>query len=236
MDKKIALVTGGAGPSAKPSSKRSLKPEPRDSRLTRAEHCEEYATELIYQGLKVEGARCDLAHEHEIRTLRDQILQRHGAVDILFNNSVARHGGDLRHTTAADLDASLQVNATGLMLACQLFSEPMQEQRSGSIVNIGSIYGMVAPDFALYEGMRAGNRIDYAFVKGGMLNLTRYLACYLAPFNVRVNTLSPGAIETPNLPQPSSPISRSARPSAVWRSPGKCKAPHCSSHPMRPLT
>ena len=76
----------------------------------------------------------------------------------------------------------------------------MQEKRSGSIINIGSIYGMLSPDFPLYEGMRAGNRIDYAFVKGGMLNLTRYLACYLAPFGVRVNCLSPGAIQTPDLP------------------------------------
>ncbi len=201
LDKKIALVTGGAGTLGKAIVKALAEAGALVVAASRdAAHCEEYAAQLVYQGLKVEGARCDLAREHEIRTLRDQILQRHGAVDILFNNSVARHGGDFRHTTAADLDASLQVNATGLMLACQLFSEPMQEQRSGSIINIGSIYGMVAPDFALYEGMRAGNRIDYAFVKGGMLNLTRYLARYLAPFNVRVNTLSPGAIETPNLP------------------------------------
>ena len=48
--------------------------------------------------------------------------------------------------------------------------------------------------------MIGDHHVDYAFVEGGMLNVTRYLACYLAPFNVRVNTLSPGAIETPNLP------------------------------------
>jgi NAD(P)-dependent dehydrogenase (short-subunit alcohol dehydrogenase family) len=162
--------------------------------------CEAYALELRREGFKVESARCDLASEQEIRDLRAGILVRHRAVDILFNNSLARHGGDLRHTTAAELEASLQVNATGLMLACQLFSEPMQEARSGSIINIGSIYGMVSPDFPLYAGMRAGNRLDYAFVKGGMLNLTRYLACYLAPFGVRVNCLSPGAIQTPSLP------------------------------------
>ena len=99
--------------------------------------CQESAAELSCAGLKVEGARCDLASEQEIRELRDEVLRRHGTIDILFNNSVARHGGDLRHTTAADLQASLQVNATGLM-ACQMFSEPMQEKRSGSIVNIGS--------------------------------------------------------------------------------------------------
>jgi NAD(P)-dependent dehydrogenase (short-subunit alcohol dehydrogenase family) len=202
LDGKIAVVTGGAGTvgraivGALAEAGALVVAASRD-----VARCQECAAELRGAGLQVEGARCDLASEREIHALRDEVLRRHGAIDILFNNSVARHGGDLRHTTAADLAASLQVNATGLMLTCQAFSQPMQEKQSGSIVNIGSIYGMVSPNFPLYEGMRAGNRIDYAFVKSGMLNLTRYLACYLAPFNVRVNCLSPGAIQTPNLPE-----------------------------------
>jgi NAD(P)-dependent dehydrogenase (short-subunit alcohol dehydrogenase family) len=201
LDSKTAVVTGGAGTVGRAIVRALAEAGALVVAASRdAEHCEEYARELSREGLNVEGARCDLASEQEIRAFRDTVIARHRTVDVVFNNALARHGGDLRHTTAAEFEASLQVNATGLMLACQLFSEPMQERRSGSIVNIGSIYGSVSPDFPLYEGMRAGNRIDYAFVKGGMLNLTRYLACYLAPFNVRVNCLSPGAIQTPNLP------------------------------------
>jgi len=203
LEGKIAVVTGGAGTVGRAIVRALAEAGAIVVAASRdVARCEEYAADLKRENLAVEGARCDLASEQEIRDLRDGVLRRHGSVDILFNNGIARHGGDLRHTTAADLDASLQVNATGLMLACQAFSEPMQEKRSGSIVNIGSIYGMVAPDFALYEGMNVGNRIDYAFVKGGMLNLTRYLACYLAPFQVRVNCLSPGGIQSPNLPEP----------------------------------
>ncbi|MEO8125754.1 MAG: SDR family NAD(P)-dependent oxidoreductase, partial [Bryobacteraceae bacterium] len=202
LDRKVAVVTGGAGAVGSAIVKALAEAGATVVAASRdLEHCRTFAAELSRAGLRVEGARCDLASEQEIRELRNDVIRRHGAVDILFNNSVARHGGDLRHTTAADLDASLQVNGTGLMVACQVFSESMQERRSGSIVNIGSIYGMVSPDFPLYEGMKMGNRIDYAFVKGGMLNLTRYLACYLAPFGVRVNCLSPGAVQTANLPE-----------------------------------
>jgi len=202
LEGKVAVVTGGAGAIGSAIVKALAEAGATVVAASRdVERCQTFAHEMSQGGLRVEGARCDLASEQEIRDLRDDVIRRHGAVDILFNNSVARHGGDLRHTRGADLDASLQVNGTGLMLACQIFSETMQERRSGSIVNIGSIYGMVSPDFPLYEGMKMGNRIDYAFVKGGMLNLTRYLACYLAPFGVRVNCLSPGAVQTSNLPE-----------------------------------
>jgi NAD(P)-dependent dehydrogenase (short-subunit alcohol dehydrogenase family) len=202
LDRKVAVVTGGAGTVGKAIVRALAEAGALVVAASRnVAACQEYATALNSEGLNVEGARCDLASEQEIRDLRDEVLRRHGAADILFNNGLARHGGDLRHTTGADLDASLQVNATGLILACQMFSELMQERRSGSIVNICSIYGVVAPDFALYQGMRLGTRIDYAFIKGGMLSLTRYLACYLAPFGVRVNSLSPGAIQTPDLPE-----------------------------------
>lgn len=201
LDGKVAVVTGGAGAvgreivSALAEAGATVVAASRDEAA-----CQAYAADLSAQGLAAEGRGCDLASETDIRALRDDVLQRHGRLDILFNNGLARHGGDLRHVTGSDLEESFRVNGAGLVLACQLLSEPMQEQRSGAIVNIGSIYGMVAPDLALYEGMRLGNRVDYAFMKGGMLNLTRYLAAFLAPYRVRVNSLSPGAIETPGLP------------------------------------
>jgi NAD(P)-dependent dehydrogenase (short-subunit alcohol dehydrogenase family) len=76
----------------------------------------------------------------------------------------------------------------------------MCEQRSGSIVNIASIYGMVGPDFHIYQGTEMTSPVNYAFAKGGMINLTRYLASYLAPFGVRVNCLSPGGFYTNDMP------------------------------------
>jgi NAD(P)-dependent dehydrogenase (short-subunit alcohol dehydrogenase family) len=72
------------------------------------------------------------------------------------------------------------------------FGMHMAGNRRGSIVNIGSIKGMVGPDLTLYEGLDWGVPPDYFFHKGGMLQLTRYAAALLGPRGVRVNLLSPG--------------------------------------------
>ncbi len=95
----------------------------------------------------------------------------------------------------------MRVNSTGLFLASKHLSEPMRERRSGSIVNISSIYGMVGPDFSIYEGTPLQNPANYSFSKGGMINFTRYLASALGPYGIRVNCLSPGGLQTPQMPE-----------------------------------
>ena len=96
---------------------------------------------------------------------------------------------------ASDADAfakSMAVNATGLFSMTKAFGDHMAEQNGGSIINIGSIQGMVGPDYSLYEGLGWGSPPDYFFHKGGMINFTRYVAARLGPRGVRCNTLSPG--------------------------------------------
>jgi NAD(P)-dependent dehydrogenase (short-subunit alcohol dehydrogenase family) len=87
---------------------------------------------------------------------------------------------------------SMDVNATGVYLMCRIFGEHMAARGGGSVVNIGSIQGMVGPDFPLYEGLNMDAPPDYFFHKGGMLQLTRYVAAKLGRKGVRVNTISPG--------------------------------------------
>jgi len=202
LDGKIALVTGGAGlygrhiVLALAEAGALVIVASRDRNK-----CCAFAEELCGEGLQVEGDSLDLARESDIRALRDRIVARHGKLDVLFNNAVMRAGGDLRHTTAAEWEEAMRVNSTGLFLACQIFSELMQAQVSGSIVNISSIYGMVGPDFSIYEGTSLTNPVYYAFAKGGMINLTRYLASFLAPYNIRVNCLSPGGFKVEGMPE-----------------------------------
>jgi NAD(P)-dependent dehydrogenase (short-subunit alcohol dehydrogenase family) len=198
---KIALVTGGAGiygahiVRALAEAGAHVVVASRD-----LGKCETLAQSLTSESLQVEAAALDLTSESSIRGLCQKILDRHGRLDVLVNNAVARSGGDLRHVTAAEWEAAMKVNSTGLFLSCQIFSEPMQKARAGSIINIASIYGMVGPDFSIYEGTRLTNPVNYAFAKGGMINLTRYLASFLAPFQVRVNCLSPGGFQTEDTP------------------------------------
>lgn len=98
---------------------------------------------------------------------------------------------------------ALEVNLTAAFDLCQGLS-PLLANASGSIVNIGSIYGEFGPDWGLYEGTAMANPAAYAASKGGLLQLTRWLATTLAP-KVRVNSISPGGIARN---QPSSFVTR----------------------------
>lgn len=202
LDGKIALVSGGAGLYGRHIVRALAEAGATVVVASRnEERCRAYAGELEAEGLKAEGDRLDLATEASIAGLRDRIIERHGRLDILFNNSVARSGGDLSEATAETWEEAMKVNSTGFLLACRIFSEPMRNQRSGSIVNIASIYGMTAPDWSIYEGTEITNPIDYHFAKGGMIQMTRYLASYLGPYNIRVNALSPGGLRQPSHPE-----------------------------------
>lgn len=86
----------------------------------------------------------------------------------------------------------MKTNATGLFAITRAFGQVMAKQGSGTIVNIGSIQGMVGPDFSLYEGLNMNAIPDYFFHKGGMVNLTRYFAALYGPQGVRVNCVAPG--------------------------------------------
>lgn len=203
LDGKVALVSGGAGIYGKHIVRGLAEAGATVITASRDEaKCHAFAEKLTGEGLSVIGGGLDLTSEASIRALRDRIVAEHGRLDVLVNNSVARSGGDLGSATAESWEETMRVNSTGLFLACKVFSEPMQEQRSGSIVNIASIYGMVGPDFSIYEGTKMYNPVDYAFSKGGMINLTRYLASYLAPWNIRANCLSPGGFQTETMPEP----------------------------------
>ena len=201
LEGKTALVTGGAGIYGAPIVRALAEAGAHVVVASRQAHrCESLAQLLAAEGLKVSSGELDLTSEESVRVLRDRVIRERGHLDVLVNNAVARSGGDLRHTSASDWEQAMKVNSTGLFLACKLFSEPMQEARSGSIINIASIYGMVGPDFTIYEGTNLSNPVNYAFAKGGMINLTRYLASFLAPFGVRVNCLSPGGFRNQDTP------------------------------------
>jgi NAD(P)-dependent dehydrogenase (short-subunit alcohol dehydrogenase family) len=201
LDGKIALVTGGAGIYGE-HIVRALADAGAHVVIASRDiaKCEELADELRGEKLRAEAGSLDLTSESSIRQLRDKIMGEHGRLDVLVNNAVARAGGDLRHVTAEQWETAMKVNSTGLFLSCQMFSEPMQQARSGSIINIASIYGVVGHDVTIYEGTKLSNPVNYSFAKGGMISLTRYLASFLAPFNVRVNCLSPGGFRNEDTP------------------------------------
>lgn len=152
-------------------------------------------------GLLITCEALDQGDEASILALRDRVLQKFGRVDGLVNNAVLRSMKTLDDPKAAWED-SLRVNATGVFLITRAFGEIMRRQKGGSIVNIGSIQGMVGPSPELYDG--TGLDVpppDYFFHKGGMIALTRYFASVYGRDNVRVNCVSPGGFFN-NQPEP----------------------------------
>ena len=155
------------------------------------EALEAVATEERARGYTVHARPLDQGEESSILALRQRILGEFGRIDGLVNNAVAR---PMKTPDAplADWEASMKTNATGLFAITRAFGEAMAARGTGSIVNIGSIQGMVGPDYALYEGLGMHAIPDYFFHKAGMVNLTRFFAARYGPRGVRVNCLSPG--------------------------------------------
>jgi NAD(P)-dependent dehydrogenase (short-subunit alcohol dehydrogenase family) len=152
---------------------------------------EKIAAEERALGHTVNAERLDQADEASVLALRDRVLARHGRVWGLVNNAVARPmRGDA--APVEQWDESMRVNARGVFLMLRTFGAAMAAAGGGSIVNIGSIQGMVGPDYTLYEDLNLGTVPDYFFHKAGLINLTRYYAAQLGPRGVRVNSLSPG--------------------------------------------
>jgi NAD(P)-dependent dehydrogenase (short-subunit alcohol dehydrogenase family) len=152
---------------------------------------EQVAAAECARGRTVHALPLDQGEEASILRLRDSVLERLGRIDGLVNNAVARpmRGPD---APLADWEASMRVNASGLFALTRAVAEAMAERGAGSIVNIGSIQGMVGPDLSLYAGTTMQAVPDYFFHKAGMVNLTRYFAACHGPRGVRVNCVSPG--------------------------------------------
>jgi NAD(P)-dependent dehydrogenase (short-subunit alcohol dehydrogenase family) len=143
------------------------------------------------RGYAVTAEFLDLEDPASIEALHDIVLEEHGRIDGLVNNAVARpmKGPD---DELASWETSMRINATGLFAISRVFGDAMAARSAGSMVNIGSIQGMIGPDLSLYEGLGMQTVPDYFFHKGGMENLTRYFASIYGPKGVRVNCVAPG--------------------------------------------
>lgn len=202
LKNKVIVLTGGAGlygrglAASLAEAGATLVIAARDVEKLRTVAQEEQA-----KGFNVSAEPLDQGEEASILALRERLLERHGRIDGLVNNAVARTMKGAAGTVE-QWEQSLRVNATGIMLMHRHFGEIMQARGSGSIVNIGSIQGMIGPSYELYEGTAMGDLPpDYFFHKGGMINLTRFYAALYGLRGVRVNCLAPGGFYN-NHPEP----------------------------------
>jgi NAD(P)-dependent dehydrogenase (short-subunit alcohol dehydrogenase family) len=192
LSNKVVLLTGGAGLYGRGLA--SQLAEAGATLILASRNVEALAKVVAEEralGRIVHSRALDQADESSVLRLRDNLVAEFGHVDGLVNNAVAR---PMKSADAplSDWEASMKTNATGLFAITRAFGEAMASRGSGCIVNIGSIQGMVGPDYSLYEGFDMHPIPDYFFHKAGMVNLTRFFAAHYGPRGVRVNCLSPG--------------------------------------------
>jgi len=143
----------------------------------------------------------DQMDEHSLNAGFDAAVEQTGHVDILINNGQQGHALDLTNVTAEAFNKDLQ-NATGyFLLARRLHDHVVSRGATGSIVMIGSMYGVVGSYPDAYEGVCAASPVQYHTLKGGIVHMTRHLASYWGKHGVRVNCLSPGPFPSEKAPE-----------------------------------
>ena len=158
-------------------------------------------------GTDVLAVAADLADAASAERVVARVLERFGRLDVLVNNAAFTGASGLpgfavpfAEQSVEAWDAAMRVNLTAPFALVHAAREALAASGAGSVVNVSSIYGMVGPNMGLYEGTRMGNPAAYGASKGGLLQLTRYLATVLAP-RVRVNAISPGGVERGQPPE-----------------------------------
>ncbi len=190
---KCAVVIGGGGKIGFPMAEALAEAGARVYIASKnAESFKSKVDKLRSRELDVHGVTLDQSNEKDVEACLARISEEAGVPNILINCGVERPMLKFFDDTFENWDRSMTVNARGLFITCRSFGRAMSKNGGGSIINVASIYGLVAPDQTLYEGTNIQTEPDYPYTKGGMIMFSKYLASYLAKDKVRVNCIAPG--------------------------------------------
>ncbi len=219
---KVAIITGGGSGVGRESAKLFAN---EGARVVIGDVRNDWGHETVRLVKDLGGTaifvRTDVSREAEVRNLVQTALEKYGTLDIMFNNvgvATARPYKPTWEYTDEDWDRLININFRSVFYGCKHAIPVFQEKKRGVIINTGSAAGMVA-----WGG------VPYGVSKAGVIQLSRGLAVELAPFNIRVNCICPGSIDTnfgkegfsedarraPSPVNPNIPLSRNAGPEEI---------------------
>ena len=196
LEGKVALVTGGAG-------------------LIGSAICEaldEHGATVVVGEADIDAGRAlldrlsddaevkelDITDERSVEQCVQATRSEYGQIDVLVNSAYPRnenYGSPYEEISYADWRENIDLHLNAYFLSSHVVSKAMiDDGTNGSIINLGSTYGVQAPDFSIYDGTDMTSPVEYSAIKGGIINLTRYLASYLGRYEIRANVLSPGGV------------------------------------------
>jgi len=212
FDEKVAVVTGGGSGIGRAASLAFAAEGANVAAVDIDEaSAERTAQEIRGKGGDALGVRCDVTSSSDVQAMVQQVVERFGRIDVLFNNAGIAPRGSVMDTSEEEWDRVIAVDLTSVFLCTKHVAPVMQAHGGGSIVNTGSMCSLHG-----YKNLAA-----YTAAKGGVLVLTKQMAVDLKPHGIRVNCVCPGLVDSPMT-------------EAVWRSEGKDPATMDRSHLQTP--
>lgn len=199
---RVALVTGGAGHIGRAICETLAELGAAVVVLDMNLEATSTVAQKIHDEFGVESAPMvvDLSVQSDVQAVPAKIIDCFGRLDILVNNAAFVGTSNLkgwvtpfREQLPETWRDAIEVNLTAPFVLIQACQEALANSGLSSIVNVASIYGLIAPDMSLYDDTEMGNPAAYGVSKAGLLQLTRWLATVLAP-EIRVNSLTPGGV------------------------------------------
>ena len=200
LDEKIVVITGGAGLLGQEFVKAVIE----NNGIAIIADIDSLAgekkkIELSYELRtdRIDFVHLDITSKKSLEQSIKYLDVKYKRIDAIVNNAYPRnknYGRDFFDVTYDDFTQNLGLNLGGYFITSQQFAKYFKTQGYGNIINISSIYGVVAPSFELYENTSMSMPVEYAAIKSALIHLTKYMTKYFKGMNIRVNTLSPGGI------------------------------------------
>jgi NAD(P)-dependent dehydrogenase (short-subunit alcohol dehydrogenase family) len=188
-DKQVAIVTGAANGIGEATARLFAQNDYAVAVIDIADRVEQVAAEIKSEGGECLFVKGDVSNEAHVKAFVDQVMGIYGRIDALINNAGIVVVKPLEEIDWTDFRRVVDVNLGGIFLFCKHVLPIMKKQASGAIVNMGSVSGHVGQT----------DHTIYGATKGAIIAFTRAIAWEVAKHNIRVNSISPGSVDTPML-------------------------------------
>lgn len=146
---------------------------------------------------KISFQYCDIANSDSISESFESVYLKTQRIDVIINNAAYNRGQSPETMSDDDWEYGVQGVLNSAYKCMQHIIPYFKEAKSGKIINVSSMYGMVAPDFEIYKDFpQFLNQPNYGAAKAGVIQLTKYFASYLGKLGISVNTITPGPFPT----------------------------------------